>query len=85
MHRARVGTACLDPNALVHTRRVPGPDTHASSAWLVHGLWRWVTAEGVETAEQLCMLRDRGCQKAWDTLCRPEPADLLTAEIVDPI
>ena len=43
-----------------------------------------VTAEGVETTEQLAMLRDMGCQKAQGYLmCRPVPADLLAAEIVD--
>jgi len=44
-----------------------------------------VTAEGVETTEQLGILRDLGCQKAQGNLmCRPVPADQLTGEIVEP-
>ena len=51
---------------------------------LAHAMGLSVTAEGVETTEQLCMLRDMGCQKAQGYLmCRPVPADLLTAEVVD--
>ncbi len=52
---------------------------------LAHAMGLSVTAEGVETTEQLKILRDMGCQKAQGFLmCRPVPADVLTAEIVDP-
>jgi diguanylate cyclase (GGDEF)-like protein len=52
---------------------------------LAHAMGLSVTAEGVETTEQLKILRDMGCQKAQGYLmCRPVPADVLTAEIVDP-
>jgi diguanylate cyclase (GGDEF)-like protein len=52
---------------------------------LAHAMGLSVTAEGVETTEQLRILRDMGCQKAQGYLmCRPVPADMLTAEIADP-
>ena len=52
---------------------------------LAHAMGLSVTAEGVETTEQLSILRDMGCQKAQGYLmCRPVPADALTAEVVDP-
>ena len=52
---------------------------------LAHAMGLSVTAEGVETVEQLRILRDMGCQKAQGYLmCRPMPADDLTVEIVAP-
>jgi diguanylate cyclase (GGDEF)-like protein len=52
---------------------------------LAHAMGLSVTAEGVETTEQLKILRDMGCQKAQGFLmCRPAPADQLTAEVVNP-
>ncbi|MDQ3642615.1 MAG: bifunctional diguanylate cyclase/phosphodiesterase [Actinomycetota bacterium] len=52
---------------------------------LAHAMGLSVTAEGVETPEQLTILRDMGCQKAQGYLMyRPVPADALTAEIVEP-
>ena len=52
---------------------------------LAHAMGLTVTAEGVETTEQLTILRDMGCQKAQGYLMyRPVPADALTAEIVEP-
>ncbi len=52
---------------------------------LAHAMGLSVTAEGVETVEQLRILQDMGCQKAQGYLmCRPVPADDLTAEIAAP-
>jgi diguanylate cyclase (GGDEF)-like protein/PAS domain S-box-containing protein len=46
---------------------------------LAHAMGMTVTAEGVETAEQLTMLRDIGCQHAQGYLmCRPVPAEDLS-------
>jgi len=52
---------------------------------LAHAMGLSVTAEGVETPEQLGLLRGMGCQKAQGYLfCRPVPADDLSAEMTVP-
>ncbi|HUR24378.1 MAG TPA: bifunctional diguanylate cyclase/phosphodiesterase, partial [Acidimicrobiales bacterium] len=52
---------------------------------LAHAMGLSVTAEGVETTEQLRILRDMGCQKAQGFLmCRPVPASQLSPEILSP-
>ncbi|MBL8521227.1 MAG: EAL domain-containing protein [Betaproteobacteria bacterium] len=50
-------------------------------AGLAHGLGLRVVAEGVESADQLGVLRELGCDEVQGFhLCRPQPADVIARE-----
>jgi EAL domain-containing protein (putative c-di-GMP-specific phosphodiesterase class I) len=54
----------------------------ASTINLAHALGKGVVAEGVETAEQLDILRSCGCDTAQGHLfARPAPADVVAARL----
>lgn len=57
----------------------------AAIAGLAHGLGLHVVAEGVESAEQLAVLRDLGCDEVQGFhLCRPQPADVIARDYLRP-
>jgi EAL domain-containing protein (putative c-di-GMP-specific phosphodiesterase class I) len=69
----------IDGSFVADIGRAPGGGAIAAAVvGLAHSLGKQVTAEGVETGEQLAFLRERGCDAAQGYLLgRPAPADAV--------
>jgi EAL domain-containing protein (putative c-di-GMP-specific phosphodiesterase class I) len=69
----------IDGSFVADIGRAPGGGAIAAAVvGLAHSLGKRVTAEGVETGEQLAFLRERGCDAAQGYLLgRPAPAEAV--------
>jgi diguanylate cyclase (GGDEF)-like protein/PAS domain S-box-containing protein len=83
LRRLRAGAVKIDRSFVDGLGREHDDTTIVSAViGLAHAMGLSVTAEGIETAEQLLILRDMGCQNAQGYLmCPAVPADVLTRQL----